>query len=157
MTLTAEPTAQHETIVSLSHSLLFSVVIKNTILGEANLRRILSLTLLAQYAEHGLWNCRASVRVSVCLSVRPSNHSPAAAAFGEFAAERRAGEKCRSTASGAGCPPAAAPQRGQQHGAQQQTRAVSRLQRTYEAVRRLVITAPPCYATVRATDADFCR
>jgi len=80
--------------------------------------------------------------VSVCLSVRPSNHSPAAAAFGEFAAERRAGEKCRSTASGAGCPPAAAPQRGQQHGAQQQTRAVSRLQRTYEAVRRLVIAAP---------------
>ena len=39
-----------------------------------------SLTMLAQSAEQGLWNCRASVRMSVCLSVRLCHPSPRCAA-----------------------------------------------------------------------------
>ena len=50
-------------------------------------------------------------------SVRPSHHSTAAALCGEFAAERRAGGRYRSTAAGAGRPLAAEPQHGPQHGA----------------------------------------
>jgi len=65
---------------------------------------------------------RPSVRLSVCLS----HHSTAAAACGGFAAERRADVRYRLTAAAAGRPPAATPQ----HGAQQQMRAVSRLQPT---------------------------
>jgi len=70
---------------------------------------------------------RPSVRLSVCLSQNPT----AAAAFGEIAAERRAGRIYQLTAAaqgaaGAGRLPAAAPQLD----AQQQMRAVSRLQPT---------------------------
>jgi len=63
---------------------------------------------------HILWNGRASVRPSVCLSVCLSHRLIAAAACGGFAAEHHAVRRYRSTA----------PQRD----AQQQMRTVSRLQ-----------------------------
>jgi len=66
-----------------------------------------------------------SVRTSQSLCL--SHHSTAAAACGGFVAERRSG----STHAARGGPPAAEPQPGPQHGAQQQMRAVSRLQLTY--------------------------
>ena len=59
---------------------------------------------------------RSNIRRSVCLS----HQSTAASACGGFAAERRAGRRYRSTAA-------------LQHGAQQQTRAVSRRRLTEEA------------------------
>jgi len=42
------------------------------------------------------------VRPSVCLSVRPSRHSPTAATCGAFAAERRTDGKFQSTSAGGG-------------------------------------------------------
>ena len=70
-------------------------------------------------AQQRLRNCRASVRLSVCLS----HHPTAAAACGGFAAERRVHRMYRSIAAAAGRPAAASPQ----HGAQQQLRAESRV------------------------------
>jgi len=71
---------------------------------------------------------RYGVRPSVCLS-----RSPAAAACGGFAAVRPAARRYRSIAARP-----VPQQHGPQHGAQQQMRAVPRLQLTQEAEFRFV-------------------
>ena len=71
-------------------------------------------------AQQRLRNCRASVRLSVCLSVPSSDRSRGVR---RFAAERRVHRMYRSIAAAAGRPAAASPQ----HGAQQQLRAESRV------------------------------
>jgi len=71
---------------------------------------------------------RYGVRPSVCLS-----RSPAAAACGGFAAVHPAARRYRSIAARP-----VPQQHGPQHGAQQQMRAVKRLQLTQEAEFRFV-------------------
>ena len=66
---------------------------------------------------------RSGVRTSICPSVSLSHQSNAAAACGEFAAERSTRKRYRSTAQGARQQQRRSP--GLQHGAQQQMRATS--------------------------------
>jgi len=70
------------------------------------------LTVLAQYAEQGLYNSQVSVRPSVRLSLCMSHHLTTAAACGSFAAECRVGRIYQLTAESAGLPAATALQHG---------------------------------------------
>ena len=72
-----------------------------------------------------------SIYLAVCLSVCLSHPSTAAAACGGFAAVGPAERRCRSIA--------AADNETQQHGGQQQMRAVSRCQLTQEVEDKLVL------------------
>ena len=89
----------------------------------------IAIAALFWYCPHRICNGTVSIRLSVCLS----HLSTAAAECSGFAAVGPAGRRYRSIAAR----PAPQQHGAQQRSAQQQMRAVPRLQLTYEARRKL--------------------
>ena len=108
---------------------------KNSIESWSN-AHLPALTFSLNYQQrlHSMRSCirhgRAFVRPSVCVS---HHWTAAAVSAGLLLSAMRAGDvdRQRRQEPGDGRPPAAAQQHGPLHGAQQQMRAVSRLQLTY--------------------------